>query len=382
VGNRENPAERCGYDAGIQDVNLRRLALIALVIVLTAACRKDPPPLTEQEKKTVTAIAENLKTRCVGRYLIDVPDDALSRGDLTIQGVTFETKRMSVDEFVREMNAYEVSLTTKKNMYGYQVLYDHGQVPDTPHSRYFVTLSDLDATADLTRAIEAYKWDAGYEIKLRIEASDWVHSTYKLKVQNTPYAVRDIPINDVPERTRLVLNLAANVRGRPDDEIPVEPGVCFKDGFLPRKAAVGEKVSVLFALKDKPDVSFSLRTDTDIRELEKNSLPNRLPQIKIDVKESNGRIVRTGPVNLSGIKADELLLSGTTTARISGHIFLLEANTTVSDAMMPYLLLEMDNGDVNGFTGYDLKKASLTESEAIALWDIVSRTLRPRPNAF
>ena len=28
------------------------------------------------------------------------------------------------------------------------------------------------------------------------------------------------------------------------------------------------------------------------------------------------------------------------------------------------------------------QKASLTEGEAVALWDAVSRTLRPRPNAF
>ncbi|WP_162244409.1 T6SS immunity protein Tli4 family protein [Burkholderia sp. Leaf177] len=29
-----------------------------------------------------------------------------------------------------------------------------------------------------------------------------------------------------------------------------------------------------------------------------------------------------------------------------------------------------------------IKKASLAENEAIALWDAVSRTLRPRPNGF
>ncbi|WP_408601260.1 T6SS immunity protein Tli4 family protein [Paraburkholderia heleia] len=29
-----------------------------------------------------------------------------------------------------------------------------------------------------------------------------------------------------------------------------------------------------------------------------------------------------------------------------------------------------------------MKKASLTEGEAVSLWDAVSRTLRPRPNGF
>ncbi|WP_233886236.1 T6SS immunity protein Tli4 family protein [Paraburkholderia flagellata] len=363
-------------------MNLRRLALIALLMVPVAACSKHPPPLTEQEKGTVSEITANLKTRCVGRYLIDVPDGALSQGYLTIQGVTFETKRMSVDEFAREMNAHETSLKAKKNMHGYQVLYDYGQVPSAPHSRYFVTLSDLDDTADLGRAIEAYKWDAGYQIKLRIEATDSIHSEFEVRMRGTPYEMKDWKVNDVPEKTRLVLNLAASVRGRPDDEIPGEPGVCFKDGFLPRKAATGEKLDALFALKDRPDVSFDLTTDTDSRELEKNSLPNRLPQIKNDVKDLDGRIIRTGPVTLSGIKADELLVSATTAARVPGHLFRLEANITVSGAMTPYLVLEMNNGGFNSFTADSIEKASLTEGEAIALWDTVSRTLRPRPNAF
>lgn len=365
-------------------MNVRRLAIIELVIMLTVACTKHPMPLTKPEKNTVAEITENLKTRCVGRYLIDVPGDALSRGDLTVQGVTFETRHMSADEFVREMNDYEVSLKDKRNIHGYQVLYDHGNVPATPYSRYFVTLQDIDDTADLGRAIEAYKWDAGYRIKLRIDGTDSIHSKFEVKMKGTPYEMKDWKVNDVPEKTRLVLNLAASVRGRAADEIPVEPGLCFKDGFLPRKAAVGEEVSVLFALKDKPDVSFTLRTDTDLRELPKDSLLNRLPEIRSEIKDPriSGHIIRSGAVDVGSIKAEELLLSGTTAARIPGHNFTLLANTVTSGALSPYLVLDMDNGTFNSFTVGSLEKASLTEGEAIALWDIVSRTLRPRPNAF
>lgn len=365
-------------------MNLRQLVSIVLVMALIAGCSKHPPPLTEQEKNTMSELTSDLKPRCVGRYLIDVPDDALSTGTATIQGVTFETKRMSVDEFTREMTAYEARLKATKNTYGYRVLYDYGQVPNTPQSRYFVTLSDLGDTADLSRAIEAYKWDAGYQIKLRIEASDWVNSTYKIEVQNTPYAVPDLKINDVPEKTRLVLNLAASVRGRSNHEIPTEPGVCFQDGFLPRKAATGEEVSILFALKDKADVSFTLKTDTDLRERPKDTLLNRLPEIRSEIKDpnTNGHIIRSGAVDVSSIKAEELLLSGTTAARIPGHNFTLQANTATSGALTPYLVLDMGNGDFSSFTGDEIQKASLTEGEAIALWDVVSRTLRPRPNGF
>jgi hypothetical protein len=44
---------------------------------------------------------------------------------------------------------------------------------------------------------------------------------------------------------------------------------------------------------------------------------------------------------------------------------------------------DMDNGGTSNYTeGRKFSKSSLTEAEAIALWDTVSRTLRPRPGAF
>ncbi|CAM2168922.1 Tle cognate immunity protein 4 C-terminal domain-containing protein [Paraburkholderia sacchari] len=363
-------------------MNLRQFTSIALAIALIAACGKIFQPLTEKERNTVSKLTSDLKPRCVGRYLIDMPGDALSAGYVVVEGVTVETKRMSSDEFTREMGAREASLKAKKNRYGYRVLYDYGHVTNAPYSRYFITLADLDDTADLSRAIEAYKWDAGYQFKLRIEASDWINSEYKVKVHNTPYAVPDLKLNDVPEKTHLVLNLAARVRGRPDDEIPTEPGLCFKDGFLPRKAATGEEVGILFALKDRPDVYFQMETDTDIRGLKKDAIPNRLSQIKIDVKDIDGRIIRSAPVTVGGIGADELLISATTEAKIPGHFFKIEANTTLGGAATPFLVLEMKNGGLNGFTADHLETASLTENEAIAVWDVISRTLRPRPNGF
>jgi hypothetical protein len=364
-------------------MSARYLVLFVPLLVFMGACSKNPPPLTQQEKQTVTELTENLKPRCVGRYMIDMPAGAMSAGSATIQGVTFEATRMTRETFEKGMAAREAELKAKVNRFGYRVLYDYGQVPNAPQSRYFVALRDLDDTADLSRAIEAYRWDADYQIKLRIEASDWAHSEYKKKVQGTPYAVPDMNVNDVPEKTNLVLELIQKVRGRADDEIPPEPGVCFLGGFLPRKAADGEDLRVSFAMKDKPGVSFDLATHTDVRDQLKDTLPSRLPQIREDIKDAGGQIIRSGSVDVDGIKAQEVLVSGTTLAKVHGHTFLLEANTATGGAMTPFLTLGMENGMSSLLIkSYEIKKASLTEGEAIALWDTVSRTLRPRPNGF
>jgi hypothetical protein len=137
-------------------------------------------------------------------------------------------------------------------------------------------------------------------------------------------------------------------------------------------------------LKDKPDVSFELKTNTDLLDKPKDTLLNRLPEIRSEIKDpnTNGHILRADAVGIGGIKAEELLLSGITSARIPGHIFTLQANIATSGPMTPHLELEMDNGNFSNFAGTTIQKASLTEGEAISLWDIVSRTLRPRPNGF
>jgi hypothetical protein len=253
-------------------------------------------------------------------------------------------------------------------------------VPELPHSWYFVTLQNLDDTEDLGRAIEAYRWDAGYQIKLRTEATDSIHSEAEKKVKGTPYEIKDWKVNDVPEKVGLIISFIRRVRGRADDEIPTEPGVCFQGGFLSRKAGDGEDAGALFALKDKPDVSFDLETHTDLREKPRDTLLNRLPEIRSEIE--NGHILRSGTVEVGGIKGEEAMMSLTTTARIPGHAFTLQANTATSGALTPYLVFNMDNGEHNNFTGNKIEKASLTEGEAVSLWDAVSRTLRPRPNGF
>jgi hypothetical protein len=63
---------------------------------------------------------------------------------------------------------------------------------------------------------------------------------------------------------------------------------------------------------------------------------------------------------------------------------VLEANSKIGSAQTPLVILSMDNGGLppESDGNRSLSQASLTEDEAVALWDAVSRTLRPRPNGF
>jgi len=350
-----------------------RVSAVCLVLCLSA-CHKIEP-LTPQEHITVTALTARLKPRCVGRFLIDMPVDAPTSSRTEVQGITIEARKMTHEAYRTAMDELNKKLNATKSSGGYRFVYADGKIEGINESRYFISLGDADAMTDAERVIEAYKWDRGYQIKLQISASDAKNSTY---FKDMP-SVRDNPaMTDAPERTRRVVSMLGRIRGREDDDIPTEPGVCFIGGFLPGKAVDEEIFKGYFSFPGMHDAGFGLDTDTRIRET--TTLLQRGASINEMIKASDGQTLRKGTVDLPGMQAEEWLTAGLTAAEVRGHYFVLEANSKIGSAKTPYVRLDMDNGArVEGDT---LTQASLTEGEAVSVWDAVSRSLRPRPNAF
>jgi hypothetical protein len=356
-------------------VNTRASVWLFLIpVLIVATCGRQPARLTEQEKQNVSELTQNLKTRCVGRYLIDVPADVLVSGGATVEGVKIEPEAMSHEAFLQEVANRKAELSGTKSSDAYPLLYADDQV-DVPDTHYFIYRDRGDDPGN--RVFEAYKWDHGYRFKLGIEGSDFLHPD-----QTKDPIVQQITVkNDVPEKTRLVFDLVKRLRWRADDEIPTEPGLCFPGAFLPGKAVDKEDVGAQFVLAGNRDVSIGIESDSGIRE--PNTLLQRGDQIDAGMKTmKGGRTIRKGPVSLQGFNAEEWLISGETDLNLPGSMFTLEANSMTSSARSPLLTLDMSTASPNAFMQERFKDASMSESEAVALWDIVSRTLRPRPNGF
>jgi len=349
----------------------------ACVVLCLSACHKIEP-LTPQEHITVTELTALLKPRCVGRFLIDMPMDALSAGRTEVEGITIEARKMTHEAYRTAMDERSKKLNTTKSIDGFRYVYADGEIEGIKDSRYFISLGKIYAT-DSERLIEAYKWDRGYQIKLQISASDAKNSTY---FKDMP-SVRDDPdMTNAPERTRRVVSMLGLIRGSEDDEMPAEPGICFMGGFLPGKATAQETVSASFLLHDMHDVGFRVETDSGIHE--SDTLLQRT-DMNAAIKASDGQTIRKGQIELQGIQqAEEWLSDGLTGANVRGHYFILEANSKIGSSATPMVRLDMDNGGrLPGIDGdRQLTQASLTEGEAVTLWDAVSRSLRPRPNAF
>ena len=323
----------------------------------------------------------NMKTHCVGRYLIDMPPGVTLNGTAKFDEISVESKAMTFDDFEQESEDREGKIKAIKSSLGYRFLYDYGEVPNVDKTQYFVSLGDYASSSDAKRVIEAYKWDQGYQLTVKITAFDFIHS----KMRDAP-SVKDMETpNDLPEKTHAVFNLIARLEGRAEDAIPKQPGACFYGGFLKGKTLGDEYIDSFFVLNEKRDVSFGLESYTNLKA--DDTLLTRVhgSRMREIFDETNGRLIRSGSIVLDGgMKADEALMSVRTPTKkgVQGNLLSLEANYS-GGPVTPYLLLDMQNGYPNLLIESDaINQASLTEGEAIGIWDKVSRSLRARPDGF
>jgi Tle cognate immunity protein 4 C-terminal domain len=280
----------------------------------------------------------------------------------------------------------EVEYKTKKNRRE-QASYFLSTLKINRHEQIFERLEDDEGTL-ASRIVEGYKWSSGKAFKLTVSA---IEISLKEREDAISYAKSGL---DVGQRKKYISELLSRLRSRGLKEIPTEPGLCFDEGFLARKAQGevqlenDEEFKAGVSFKAHPDVSFDLKTYTsyasDTTFLDNKDLDKLIAQ-------NNGRVLRKGSVNITGIsQAEEWLAEGETDdgnpvngKRLRGHYFVLEANSMISSPLTPKFRITMRTGesilvdDKNTTTG-----ATLSDAQAIALWDAVSKTLRPRPSAF
>ena len=356
---------------------MKRYVVISAILgasLALPACGKTPP-LTPQEQQTVNALTTNLIPRCVGRHLIDLPAGMTVEGSAIVEDARVKTKMMSLDAFNKEISAREAELKAVKSMDAHPFLYLNVPAWDE-HSRYFMHRGS-ERSHIANRILEGYRWENGVRVKVTLEASDFSSPDQA----DDPIVQRMDVKNSVPTKANHVFELLTNFRGRGENEIPSEPGLCLPDGLILGKAKEDERVTAMFNVASHEDVEFTLVTDSDL--VERSSLLQRHRQIEDALSQiEGGRTVRKGKVALAGVDAEEWLLAGPRpTTEVHGHLFSLEGNALENDVLAPFVGLDMETAvplpDDRG-----LERASLTDAEALAVWDAISRTLRPRPNAF
>jgi len=302
-----------------------------------------------------------MKTLCVGRFLLDLPDNAIvSYRDASLSGWEISSWVEEDKEFSGRLISQEVQLRSEKNIKGWVSLENIKDVKNNElHGQIFVFNRN---------------WLGGYEngkktVDQVVSIRAFVRSrevTYKFEAGIRWDA-------DVEKLEKII----GQLRWRGEHEIPDQEGFCFHRGVLmePLIAEQAEYTGIFLGLKEHPDLAIAFTTMAGIdpgKTLLQRDAEN-------DTKQQNRNrfhVLREGVRSLSSIPGEEVLERVDEPNDSSLQDFMWESLGKADDVYLPSLILELSTG--HGQAGNPVN-SSLSDAEALALWGKISSSLRRRP---
>lgn len=362
-----------------------RHRLVFVLAVLLTACQPKAIPMTPEEQQRIEALTANMTTRCVGRYLVDMPERFVLSSESTtvIEGVKVAVRPMDERLFEMSLKGRHAELQREKIigrdipslLSAMEIKGQQGLAFNRSRSRESAML----------RTLEVFAWKDGYYLNLQVDAQD-VSLAYK-KFAN------DTRTTDTPEKLAHLLKIFDRVSGRKDTEVPTAPGLCIPNGFVAGAERKGQETDAVYHLVDAPDVWFGFGSSDAIKE--KTTLFDRTPDVERAMKDGGSKTLRKDKRTLHGQTYEEWLFINTPEQDdVRGSNFLMHGNELRTDPAQPFIEFKLHNGNripVPDLTMVEkdrlglfkpLPKATLSDAEALAIWDKVSATLRPRPRAF
>lgn len=314
---------------------------------------------------------EKTKTICFGRFMVDVPASttvAWGETDVPLAPVIYPGGINKVQTLAQDFIA-KLKSERAINHNDAPLLLSVSDSTD-PEGKIVVGYSDFEAINGLK--INAYfKWN-----------NDGVaFNTFSF-------------IDEQNETISLIKSVARRLRHRADDEVPTEPGNCIEYAFLPDEPGTDneerdELVRIGFRLKEFPDTHISIfihPSDPDYTE--RDSLEWRLDRhMNRQGAEDptnplvNTKMLRRGSRQIHDWKNGFEALSRTPELpeMHSIHDFAMDFRGVPADPLKPSAEIQMQTGVAGNTAG--AAKTSLTDEEAVAVWDKITSSIRVRPTA-
>jgi len=334
--------------------------------------------MTEQEAQRVNEWVSKTTTFCVGRMMLDLPHAFVLNSELRSK---IDDVRINITPQDRAL--FNLNLERRRQELSNSTLLGSTQkslkdVISLPEGDGVVFDRSRNMDSNVLRTHELWVWKNGFSISMQADARDMSFSD---RPDGRP--------TDTAEVLSNLLKLAARVRGRQPHEVPTEAGACITNGFVSGPASEHETVPLAFHLDGSRDVYFKFVSETDLQE--SDSLLERSAKVEREMKASGTTTVRKGARTIHGQAWEEWLFKGPTPERVDGTMFTAIANEKIGSPQTPYVSFDLFNGFAiphpplsleESARWPKLEKATLSEAEAVAIWDAVVPTLRKRPGAF
>lgn len=323
-----------------------------------------------RDQHEVARMTDKMKTVCVGRFLIDMPEEAqVELRQARIDGFDISVFDETEEEFQKRLADREAQIRAKPDWRGGDKNLESARDVKTDNNLTGKIFVHSRAVEEGTQGnglggVERYRHEG-------ISTEALMHGfgiSIDLFFEN-----RGIQwIDDLP---RLVKQLVAN----PDNRVPVEPGYCMDRVYVrdPLKAEQREQIMMFARLPTHPDVQFTLILSAGLKPDKHGVLARTDVADEAMAMAERIRIkrLRSAPREIGGLAGEELaeLVVEENEARV--HSFWWEVNGTEDNVLIPHLVFTMTTGNGNRKP----VPSSLSDGAALGLWDKISSSLRLRP---
>jgi hypothetical protein len=299
--------------------------------------------------------ASNKLTFCMGRFLIDMPaGSALSGGNYKYDFIAIEpVKAASHEDFEKEVRGREASLKSANNK-------------KTGHS---MLLQSVQPEKD---AIILSSWKADFStVQISIEGYRWINGERFLFKDTVDDDKQEFGINRMREAL-------SRLRTRVSAQIPSDPGYCFASGFIANSRWRNEETGVDIDIAGHPDAFVSVWIYPLASHKHDKPLLERMGGLNqaLGNLATSVNVLRKGNRQIGPYKGQEHLASAPNSGGMRGHAFVWE---TQGEGTLdtPSIKIELTTGhqDDKG----NPQKTTLTDQQAIKLWDEILNSFRLRP---
>ncbi|HHL0035516.1 T6SS immunity protein Tli4 family protein [Enterobacter mori] len=335
-----------------------------------------PPKLklSAQDASVVNTFLDNMTTRCIGRYLIDIPQAYSVTSDnilAFINEAPVKTKRLYRPAFEQKIRLREEALRKEKTVNPQDMPYLK-QVYPLPIGMEGVVFerNESDSVPDVGRILEAHLYTNGVAVEIAMKADNGSAKRYTERRGKYP----ELYGNTVPEKLAELIQLLKRISGKKDTEIPQQAGFCLPEVFIADGLGENkEELDITYTSNKYPWADFDFSTDNFNKA--EDTMLDRSAEMDEIITAAEGRTIQKGKRKINGLYTEEWLVFGNINNDEKGLRFVFHSNENVTQPESPWMYISFLQRGLSG-------NHQLTENEAVNTWENITGTLRLRPGAY